>query len=186
MDSSEGSRALSWRSPLPPAGSRCVFIDRDGVLNERIADGYVLAWHDFRFRPDAFAAMEALAKANLPVVVVSNQSCVGRGLLAQRDLEQIMERMRAHLEGRGTPLYAWYCCPHAPDAGCDCRKPKPGMLRRSARESGFDLGRSYMIGDTDSDVAAGAAAGSTPILIDPALPTSFVTAARQIVTAKKV
>src|SRR4029077_17473481 len=111
-------------------------------------------------------------------------SCVGRGLLAPDTLFDIMRRMTIRLAENRSPLTAWYCCPHAPDAGCDCRKPKPGMLRRAAREMGFDLSRSYMIGDTDSDVAASRAAGCTTYRVDPAVPDAFASAARSIVDLK--
>jgi len=163
-----------------PASGACVFVDRDGVVNERILDGYVLTWSDFRWRPDALASLAALAKAGKPIVVVSNQSCVGRGLLGADALVDIMDRMAARLEENGSPLTAWYCCPHAPDAGCDCRKPKPGMLRRAARELGFDLAACHMIGDTESDVAAGAAAGCATHRIDPSDPRAFARVAASI------
>jgi D-glycero-D-manno-heptose 1,7-bisphosphate phosphatase len=179
---SEGAGAIAWRSPAPRASDACVFVDRDGVVNERILGGYVLSWNEFRWRPDALAALATLAKAGWPIVVVSNQSCVGRGLLAPKALVDIMDRMTARLEEDGSPLAAWYCCPHAPDAGCDCRKPKPGMLRRGARELGYDLASCHMIGDTESDVAAGAAAGCTTHLIDAADPTAFARVAGSIVS----
>lgn len=175
-----GARALAWRSPLSGAAKAAVFIDRDGVVNERPGDGYVLAWEEFRFRPDAIAALRVLAEARLPAIVVSNQSCVGRGLLKQQDLIDIMDRMTQRLERENAPLAAWYCCPHAPDDGCDCRKPKPGMLLRAIDEFGFDAAGSHMIGDTSSDIAAGEAAGCITHLIDPSDPNAFLRAVSEI------
>ena len=175
-----GARALSWRSPETLTSPNCVFIDRDGVVNERPGDGYVLAWEEFRFRPDAIAALRVLKGANIPAIVVSNQSCVGRGLLEQSDLIDIMRRMTEQLERENASLHAWYCCPHAPDAGCDCRKPKPGMLLRAIGEFGFDAATSHMIGDTASDIAAGNAAGCKTHLIDPSDPNSFLRVAKEI------
>ncbi|HXW76785.1 MAG TPA: HAD-IIIA family hydrolase, partial [Candidatus Eremiobacteraceae bacterium] len=131
-----------------------MFVDRDGVINERIAGGYVTDWDSFRWRPDAFEALATLARARLPIVVVSNQRCVALGLLTRDDLRIIMARMTAELDLRSSPIAAWYCCPHGDEDGCDCRKPKAGMLLRAAREFGFDLGSSYLIGDTDIDAAA--------------------------------
>lgn len=181
---SEGDGALAWRSPRvgqnPQQNAAAVFVDRDGVLNERPDDGFVLSWDEFRWRPDAFGAIKALAAKGLPVIVVSNQSCIGRGLLRTETLVDIMARMTDALEQERAPIAAWYCCPHAPDAGCDCRKPKPGMLRRGARELGIDLARSHMIGDTETDVAAGAAAGCTTHLIDPSKPNAFLEVAQRI------
>ena len=179
---SEGSQAIGWTSPRPSAGGACVFIDRDGVVNERILDGYVLDWKDFRWRPDALASLRALSAAGRPIVVVSNQSCVGRGLLERSALIDIMHRMSERLEENGSPLAAWYCCPHAPGDGCDCRKPRPGMLIRAAREGGYELSRSYMIGDTQSDVDAGSAAGCSTYLIDANGANAFARAVERIVT----
>jgi len=177
-----GDSALGWtRETISPSGT-CVFVDRDGVINERADGGFVLAWDAFRFRPDALEALRILRAADLPVVVVSNQSCVGRGMLTIEALQGIMARMVDELERNGAPLSAWYCCPHAPDAGCDCRKPKPGMLLRGAREGGFDLSRSHMIGDAASDEAAARAAGTAFTHVDPRDPGAFSRAARAIAT----
>ena len=176
-----GARALAWRSPKALAAAACVFIDRDGVVNERPGDGYVLAWEEFRFRPDAIAALRVLLEARIPAIVVSNQSCVGRNLLKTSDLVDIMNRMTERLDADGAPLAAWYCCPHAPDDGCDCRKPKPGMLLRAIGEFGFDPSASHMIGDTATDVVAGDAAGCITHLIDPADPNAFLRVATEIV-----
>lgn len=172
---------MTWRSDVAALRDSCVFVDRDGVINERIVDGYVLRWADFRWRPDALSALRLLAAADVPIVVISNQSCVGRGLLSQDGLIAVMAQMQARLTSNGSPLTGWYCCPHAPDEGCDCRKPKPGMFLRAAAEFGFDLGRSHMIGDADSDTKAAEAAGCPAIQIDPSSPNAFESAARAVV-----
>ena len=177
----EGAAAMAWLSGVRPHRRFCVFVDRDGVINERVENGFVLRWSDFHWRPDALEAMRMLAAAQVPVVVASNQSCVGRGLLTAPDLEDIMRRMESRLAANGSPLTAWYCCPHAPHDGCDCRKPRPGMLLRAARELSFDLPQSHMIGDTATDVEAAERAGCTPHLIDPSQPDAFAEAARRIV-----
>ena len=150
-----------------------VFLDRDGVINERPLDGFVLEWSAFHWRPDTIDALRELTRRGWPIVVVSNQSCVGRGLLTQDALIGIMDKMTDALRAAGVPLAAWYCCPHGPDAGCDCRKPLPGMLKRSIRELGIDPLRSHMIGDTDRDIEAGAAVGCATHLIDGADPTAL-------------
>jgi D-glycero-D-manno-heptose 1,7-bisphosphate phosphatase len=178
---SPGARALAWRAPSAHHGGTCVFVDRDGVINERPGDGFVLAWEQFRLRPDAIAALRVLAEAGIPAIVASNQSCVGRGLLSEPGLIAIMDRMTSLLEREGAPIAAWYCCPHAPDDGCDCRKPKPGMLLRALGEFALDAGRSHMIGDSGSDIAAGESAGCAAHLIDPSDPTAFLKAVTEIV-----
>ncbi len=176
----EGAGAIGWRAQRLPHDAGAVYLDRDGVINERPGGGFVLDWRDFAWRPDAISGLRALSDRGWPLVVVSNQSCVGRGLLARRTLVHIMERMTAELERAGVPLAAWYCCPHAPDAGCDCRKPRPGMLLRAARELGLDNARSHMIGDSQRDMDAGTAAGCATHLIDDADPRGLEKAAALI------
>ena len=176
----EGAAAIGWRSGKTPSTDAAVFLDRDGVINERPGDGFVLSWSDFVWRPDAIAALRTLADRGWPLVVVSNQSCVGRGLLTAAKLVGIMTNMTAALDKAGVPLAAWYCCPHVPEAGCDCRKPLPGMLLRAARELNLNPGLSHMIGDTVRDIEAGAAAGCATHLIDGSDPQALEMAVGEI------
>src|SRR5579864_4865240 len=176
---------ISWRSNAPSGRSACVFVDRDGVINERIVDGYVLDWAEFRFRPDALAALRRFAAAGLPVVVVSIKKDVGRGLLTPEALVGIMRRMQERLVESGAPLLAWYCCPHTPADGCECRKPGTLMLRQCAQDFGFDLRSSYLVGDSPSDIAAGEAVGCTCFTVDPNAAGGFEAAAEAIVTREK-
>lgn len=171
---------ISWTSARRSDRGVGIILDRDGVINERIPDGYVLSWSDFRWRPDALAAMSMLVKAGLPLVVATNQSCVGRGLLSQAGLVAIMQRMRAELDARGIPLAGWYCCPHAPDAGCSCRKPGNAMLIAAGRDLRLDLTRSYLIGDSPSDVQAGESVGCKSFLVESGNDRSFELVARDI------
>src|ERR1700681_62683 len=172
---------MCWNAPTSGQGGPCVMLDRDGVINERVIDGYVLDWADFRWRPEALKALSLLSVAGARLIVASNQSCVGRGLLSRDGLTSIMEQMRLHLARRNINLAAWYCCPHAPSDGCACRKPGTKMLLSATRDLGCDIERSYFIGDSDSDIAAGKAAGCITYLVDPSMPGSFLSAAEQIV-----
>lgn len=145
-----------------PQPRRAAFLDRDGVIN---ADtGYVHRWDDFQFLPGVEEAISRLARADYQVVVVTNQSGIGRGLYSAADYEKLTQNMLRHLNAAGAPVLAVYHCPHAPgssaDGGaCDCRKPLPGMLLRAAREHRLDLAQSLLVGDKESDVQAGWAAG---------------------------
>ncbi len=119
------------------------------------------------WRPGAIEALKrVIAAGGPPLVVVTNQSCIGRGLIDAQTIGDIQDRMRLALEAAGVPLAAWYCCPHRPEDGCACRKPLPGMLEACRHDLGIDLERSYLIGDAPSDVAAGSAAGCATWLID--------------------
>jgi histidinol-phosphate phosphatase family protein len=133
------------------------FVDRDGTLN--VDSGYLKTPDEVVLVPGAAAGVRALAHAGFAIVVVSNQSGIARGYLTEADADRVDERVRELLAREGAPLTAMYRCPHLPDAGCDCRKPKPGMLTRASAELDLDLRASWMIGDKAADMAAGRAAG---------------------------
>ena len=148
------------------AGSRpAVFLDRDGVINENVDGDYVRSWDAFRFLPDTREAIARLTSAGIPVVVVSNQQGVGKGLMDASDVEAIHERMLEEMRAAGGEIAAVLYCPHLESEGCECRKPKPGLLTRGAAELGLDLAQSYFVGDAASDVAAARAAGCRPVLV---------------------
>ncbi len=164
----------------PPTGGRrrpAIFLDRDGVINERIINGYVTNWLQFRFIDGAEHALRDLGRLRLPILVVSNQSGVGKGLVTRRALEQITRRFVAAIERRRGRIDGVYYCPHRPDEGCACRKPKPGLLLKAARDWRLDLGASVTVGDTTSDIEAAQAAGCRSIFVIPATPSGHVMSA---------
>jgi D-glycero-D-manno-heptose 1,7-bisphosphate phosphatase len=153
-------------SPRKPA----VFIDRDGVLIEDV--DYLDDPGDIAILPGAAEGIAALNRAGWPVVIVTNQSGVARGLFSAATVELIHDRLLELLEGYGARIAAIYYCPHHPTSGlsghgleCDCRKPRPGMLHKAAAELGLDLASSWMIGDRLTDLQAGAAAGCRTVLV---------------------
>jgi len=149
-----------WRAPEARRGERALLLDRDGVLNRRIAGGYVLRYEDAEVNVPLMRALgERFGSAPFPVAIVSNQSCVGRGLLAVDALRTIMARFVSELERHGLRLDAWYCCPHAPEANCTCRKPGPALVSAALAGAGAVAGLSTLIGDAPSDMAAARAAG---------------------------
>jgi D-glycero-D-manno-heptose 1,7-bisphosphate phosphatase len=144
---------------------RAVFLDRDGVLNPRPPEHtYLASAQQFEWLPGARKAVIGLKDAGWIVAVVSNQRGVARGLLTSDALAQIEQRIQRDLPPPAT-LDGFYYCVHDVDAGCDCRKPRPGLIVRAAAELGVDRSASWMIGDDVSDVAAGRAAGCRTILI---------------------
>jgi histidinol-phosphate phosphatase family protein len=138
-----------------------VFLDRDGTLIED--RGYAHRLSDCVPLPGAHEAVRELRTAGFAVIVVSNQSGVGRGLFSQRELDAFETHLRAEFAARGAPLDALYSCPHTPEAGCDCRKPATGMLERARREHGVDLLRSWVVGDKAIDVELARRAGCRAI-----------------------
>jgi len=141
-----------------------VFLDRDGVINEN-RDDYVKGWEEIRFLPGVFQALARLAATPFRIGLVTNQSAIGRGILTTEQVEEINRRLVEEIEAHGGRIDGVYYCPHRPDDGCDCRKPRPGLLLRAARELDLELDRSYLIGDAASDVEAAMAAGCRPILV---------------------
>lgn len=142
---------------------KAVFLDRDGTLIED--RGYMKSTDPIVFLPGIIEALQKLTEMQYELVVVSNQSGIGRGLVSENDVLCI-NKMLSHLLGPfGIQIAAFYFCPHHPDDNCECRKPKPGMLLRALKERGIDRSQSFMVGDKLSDAEAGIAAGITPVLI---------------------
>jgi histidinol-phosphate phosphatase family protein len=141
-----------------------IFLDRDGVINENRAD-YVKSWQEFRFLPGAKEAIARLTRAGHDVIVCTNQACVARGILARETLEDIHLRMRFEIEKFGGRIHKIYYCPHRKDAGCLCRKPRPGMLLRARDELSINMNDAIFIGDSVNDVWAAIAARVTPVLL---------------------
>lgn len=132
---------------------RAVFLDRDGTLN--LDTGYVHKREDWQWLPGVLDALARLSAAGWKLVVVSNQSGIGRGYFSRHDLDQLEAWLNNELAKNGIAMAGWYYCPHAPEDNCACRKPKPGMLLEAAKNLRLDLPRSWMIGDRLRDVAAG-------------------------------
>ena len=146
-----------------------IFLDRDGVINRRIVGGYVADWSEFQFLPRAIDGIRELASIHAPppIIVISNQAGVGKGVVTLENLVAITERFVAAVRerGGGAHIDAVYYCPHTPSAECACRKPKPGLLLQAASDWGIELRSSVFIGDSSSDAAAARAVGSQPVLI---------------------
>ena len=123
------------------------------------------SWAELRLLPGALEAIAELTLAGYPIVIVTNQQGVGKGLMALSDVDEIHRRLVQEIERAGGKVAGVRYCPHLDADGCECRKPKPGLLVGAARELGLDLGRSVFVGDAVSDVAAARAAGCRPILV---------------------
>ena len=135
-----------------------IFLDRDGVIVINKSD-YVRSWEDVEFYPESLAALASLARSSYKIVIVTNQSVVGRGLIPLSVAEQINEKIQKTIEEAGGRIDAVFMCAHAPWDSCDCRKPKPGLLLQAAQQLSIDMTRSIMIGDALEDIQTGQAAG---------------------------
>ena len=141
-----------------------VVIDRDGVINED-SDEFIKSVAEWRPIRGSLEAIAALHRGGWKVAVVTNQSGVGRGLYDEPTLGRIHQHMRERVRAAGGELAGVYYCPHLPDAGCGCRKPKPGMFRALERDLGLSVVGAPYIGDRISDVEAADAVGARPILV---------------------
>lgn len=128
------------------------------MVIENRAD-YVRTWGDVEMLPGALSALERLASSDYRIVMVTNQSAVGRGLMTLEAAQEINRRLVELIQQAGGRVDGVYLCPHAPDEACTCRKPQPGLILQAAAELSLDLGRSVLVGDAISDLLAGQTAG---------------------------
>ena len=147
-----------------------LFLDRDGTINTEV--DFLRTPEELRLLPGSARAIREANAAGFPVVVMTNQSGIARGLLTEDDLARVHDRLRALLADEGAHVDAIEYCPHHPTAGrppyqvdCDCRKPGTGMLRRAATRLDIDLKASFVIGDRCADVEAGLSAGCRSVLV---------------------
>lgn len=141
-----------------------LFLDRDGVIIEN-RDDYVRNWADVAFIPAAIEALRVIAPLDVAVVVVTNQACVGKGIITLDEAEAINTRIVREVNAQGGRIDVAYLCPHRPDELCVCRKPRPDMLLHAAREHDLKLSQSFMIGDAITDMQAAQAAGVSSVLV---------------------
>ncbi len=137
---------------------RYIFLDRDGVIN-RDSDQYIKSWAEFSFLPGSLDAIRRLCEHGIGVIVVTNQSIVGRGWVERSVLEDILGRMRTAVSDAGGCLDDILYCPHTPEDGCNCRKPKPGLILQAQARYGMRLADTVMVGDSAKDILCGQNAG---------------------------
>ncbi len=145
-------------------GRPAVLLDRDGTLNVN-PPSYVRRVEELVPIPGAFEAVGRLCSAGWAIAVCTNQACIGKGLVTAAEVARIHEECARLAARHGGVIDGFHVCPHRPDEGCTCRKPLPGLLLEAARAHGYDLTRSYFVGDSPRDVEAGRAAGATPMLV---------------------
>ncbi|MBN2186889.1 MAG: D-glycero-beta-D-manno-heptose 1,7-bisphosphate 7-phosphatase [Dehalococcoidia bacterium] len=145
--------------------NRAVFLDRDGTIARDVP--YCSRLEDFELLEGVGEGIRMLSEAGFKVIVVTNQSGIARGYFTEAMLDRIHQKMKSDSASYGAHIDAIYYCPHHPDEGCDCRKPKPTLILRAAREHNIDLTESFSIGDKLQDIEAGHAAGCRTVLIIP-------------------
>lgn len=144
---------------------QAILLDRDGVINCERAD-YVKCWDEFVFLPGALAALGRLAALPVPILVISNQSAIGRGLVSRHDIDEIHRRSGEIITAAGGRVDAFFICPHHPQDQCECRKPRPGLLWQAANAYALALDQCVFIGDAITDFQAAQSAGCRSILVE--------------------
>jgi D-glycero-D-manno-heptose 1,7-bisphosphate phosphatase len=145
---------------------RHLIVDRDGVLNREDTDGgWVCSAEEWRWESGALAGLQLFTEAGVRISVVTNQSCIGRGLASPEVVATVHDHMRREAEACGARIEAVFVCPHAPEDGCDCRKPQPGLVRQAVESSGLSRTQTVLVGDARRDLEAGLRCGVKVVLV---------------------
>ncbi len=140
-----------------------MFLDRDGTINKNIP--YIDDYSNFRFYDNTFEALKLLEKEDYKIIIITNQSGIGRGFFTENKLERLHEKMLIDLKNIGIKISGIYFCSHKPIDNCTCRKPRTELLDRACNDFGIDANKSYFIGDKISDILAGNSHGCKSILV---------------------
>lgn len=147
---------------------KIIFLDRDGVINKKPAKAdYIKYWQEFEFLPGAVKALKILSQKKYDIYIATNQPGIARGKMTEQDLNLIHQKLEEELRKEKIRINGIYCCLHGWDEGCECRKPKPGLLFQAARDNHLDLTKAVFIGDDERDLEAGQSAGCRTILVTP-------------------
>jgi histidinol-phosphate phosphatase family protein len=148
--------------------NKIIFLDRDGIINQKSSKvDYIKSWEEFRLLPGVIEALQLLRKNNFKIFIVTNQAGIARGLMSEIDLLKIHNNLLSIFKLNNIQITKIYYCPHGWNDGCDCRKPKPGMLLQAAMDFKFDIKKAIFIGDDDRDKQAGDSVGCRTILMKP-------------------
>lgn len=146
---------------------RTLFIDRDGIVNKKAPPHeYITSWNEFSFIPEIFDILRYYKDSGFEFIIVTNQQCIGKGILSRNGLEKIHKLMLEEFKSHKIHIKNIYYCPHLASDNCNCRKPKTGMLENAVEDfPGINIDNSYIIGDSESDIIAGQDFGLKTIYI---------------------
>jgi len=145
---------------------KCVFLDRDGVINKKAPEGdYIKNWSEFKFLPNVKEDIKKLNKADFLVIIITNQRGIAKGLMTEEDLKDIHTKMIEELKKSEAKIDGIYYCPHDEKDNCNCRKPKIGMFLKAKEDFNIEMNKSWLVGDSKFDILAGQRAGCKTVLI---------------------
>ena len=144
--------------------NKAIFLDRDGVINKN-RDDYVKSTKELEIFSNIGKEILKLKMKGFFIIVITNQSVINRKIITIRELEEIHSTIQKFLMKSKTSIDKFYFCPHRPDENCDCRKPKPGLILQAINEFSIDASKSWMVGDSKTDIQAGEKAGCKTILL---------------------
>jgi len=142
---------------------KTIFLDRDGVINKDL--GYLYRIDDFEFIEGVFDACYFFNEQGFKIIIISNQSGIGRGYYSEKDYHKLNDWMLAQFNKENIKILDTYYCPHSPESLCECRKPKPGMLLKAKNKYSINMKKSWIIGDRDTDIKAANLAGITNTIL---------------------
>ena len=145
--------------------NKAVFLDRDGTINKKRGD-YVKSWNEFKFLEGVAEALRIFSDLDYKIIIVTNQSAVNRKIISSEILADIHQRMLNEFNKEDVRIDAIFYCPHKPEEGCNCRKPKPGLLLKAIKEFDLEPRLCLLIGDSETDIEAGIQAGIKSFLIN--------------------
>ena len=150
---------------MSPPPIQHLILDRDGVLNRELESGWLSSVDQWEWEESSLESLGLLAILGVKVSIVSNQSGIGRGVVTQQAVDEVHQWLAALMAATGVELVGIFVCPHGPDKGCDCRKPRPGLVWAAIEKSGVPVDQTLLIGDDLRDLIAGRAAGVRVALV---------------------
>lgn len=147
--------------------NKVIFLDRDGTINKD--DGYISSPDDFHFLPNAIEALKLMKQTGFLLIIITNQSGIGRNYYTEEDYHKVTDKMITTLKANNLVIDDCFYCPHSPESNCDCRKPGTGMIEQAIEKWNVDISKSFFIGDKLTDIQAGNACNLETILISDTL-----------------
>ncbi len=144
--------------------TKAIFLDRDGVLIHNRAN-YVRSWDDVKIYQTTIKSLSLLAKSDFKIIILSNQSAVGRKIISYQTMKEINDRLISIIQNSGGRIDGVFVCPHAPEDHCKCRKPEPGLVFEAEKSFSLDLEKSWLVGDALSDLQTGLNSGIKNLIL---------------------